>query len=195
MANEKHLEFIQQIINRYNSNSFIIKGWTITIVSAILALAGTVKEPRLIPIAIIPIILFWFIDTYYLSNERCFVDLYNATISETYNLPLQSISKKDFVPNDKNSEILKVKNFELNFKLFKIYKDNDFYTVLFSKTIFWFYMLLLALTLSTWFFYSNSFNKNDDETKQEIKNNCHQQGIGKSRADSTKLIISNPIKH
>ena len=34
----KHLEFIQTVITRMNQNSFQIKGWMITIVSALLAL-------------------------------------------------------------------------------------------------------------------------------------------------------------
>ena len=29
----KHLEFIQNIITRMNSNSFVIKGWSITLVT------------------------------------------------------------------------------------------------------------------------------------------------------------------
>ena len=33
----KHLEFIQNIITRMNTNSFLIKGWAVTIASAILA--------------------------------------------------------------------------------------------------------------------------------------------------------------
>ena len=34
----KHLEFIQSTITRMNQNSFQIKGWMITLVSALLAL-------------------------------------------------------------------------------------------------------------------------------------------------------------
>ena len=36
----KHLEFIQNVITRMNSNSFLIKGWAITLVSALFALAA-----------------------------------------------------------------------------------------------------------------------------------------------------------
>jgi hypothetical protein len=31
----KHLEFIQGVITRMNTSSFLIKGWTITLVSAL----------------------------------------------------------------------------------------------------------------------------------------------------------------
>src|SRR5574344_197438 len=79
--NEKHLDHIQAIISRHNSNSFMIKGWTITICTAILAIAGTWKEPLLSLIALVPITVFWILDSFYLANERCFVSLYNAAIN------------------------------------------------------------------------------------------------------------------
>jgi len=36
----KHLEFIQTIINRMAANSFLIKGWAITLVAALFALSS-----------------------------------------------------------------------------------------------------------------------------------------------------------
>lgn len=36
----KHLEFIQNIVTRMNANSFVIKGWSVTLVSALFALAA-----------------------------------------------------------------------------------------------------------------------------------------------------------
>lgn len=36
----KHLEFLQNVITRMNSNSFMIKGWAITLVSALFVLAA-----------------------------------------------------------------------------------------------------------------------------------------------------------
>lgn len=76
--NEKHLEFIQDVINRHNSNSFKIKGWSITITAAIFALTGTIKEPYLCFIALGPTIMFWILDSMFLANERCFVSLYSC---------------------------------------------------------------------------------------------------------------------
>ena len=40
----KHLEFIQQAINRMASNLFLLKGWTVTLIAAMFALAA--KESR-----------------------------------------------------------------------------------------------------------------------------------------------------
>ena len=36
----KHLEFIQQAVNRMASNLFLLKGWTVTLIAALFALAA-----------------------------------------------------------------------------------------------------------------------------------------------------------
>lgn len=82
----KHLEFIQAIINRMNSNSFSIKGWAITIISALLALYANSLNVVYIFIAIAPTILFWFLDAYYLQQERKFRGLYNDIVNYKKNI-------------------------------------------------------------------------------------------------------------
>lgn len=83
----KHLEFIQSNIARLNQCSFQMKGWMITIVSALLALyAGSINvetsrgNNMYIYIAIAPVVLFWFLDSYYLQQERKFRQIYNELI-------------------------------------------------------------------------------------------------------------------
>jgi len=80
----KHLEFIQNVITRMNTNSFQIKGWTVTIVSAILAIYASTKNCYFVLSGIFPTLIFWFLDTYYLTQERKFRGLYNdvAEVSE-----------------------------------------------------------------------------------------------------------------
>jgi hypothetical protein len=73
----KHLEFIQSIITRMNTNSFQLKGMSITITAAILALYASSKKPLYFFIAIVPTILFWFLDAYYLQQERKFRGIYS----------------------------------------------------------------------------------------------------------------------
>ena len=73
----KHLEFIQSTITRMNQNSFQIKGWMITLVSALLALYASSEKVVYILIAIVPTIVFWFLDAYYLQQERRFRGVYN----------------------------------------------------------------------------------------------------------------------
>lgn len=83
----KHLEFIQVIITRMNTNSFQIKGWTITIVSALLALYANNSNVAYIFIGIAPTILFWFLDAYYLQQERKFRGLYNDVVTNANSIP------------------------------------------------------------------------------------------------------------
>lgn len=92
----KHLEFIQGIINRMNSNSFSIKGWTITIVSALLALYANSSNVTYIFIAIMPTILFWFIDAYYLRQERRFRGLYNDIVNNGASVKLFDMPIKNY---------------------------------------------------------------------------------------------------
>ena len=82
----KHLEFIQNVITRMNTNSFQIKGWTITIVSATLALYAATKNCCFVLIGILPTLLFWFLDANYLTLERRFRRLYNDVAGISKNL-------------------------------------------------------------------------------------------------------------
>ena len=78
MNKHKHLDYIQDVIKRMASNSFQLKGWTVTLVSALLAVSITVHHKVIIVgIAIIPLFFFWILDGYFLFQERLFRDLYN----------------------------------------------------------------------------------------------------------------------
>ena len=67
-----------------NTNSFQIKGWAITLVSATLALYASTKNECFILVGVFPSLIFWFLDAYYLTQERKFRGLYNdvAGVSE-----------------------------------------------------------------------------------------------------------------
>lgn len=73
----KHLEFLQNAINRMAGNSFLLKGWTVTIVSAIFALAQKDANTAYLLVPVLPILIFWFIDGYFLRQERLFRKLYD----------------------------------------------------------------------------------------------------------------------
>lgn len=84
----KHLEFIQSNIARMNQCSFQMKGWMLTIVSALLALyVGSINSETgngknmFIYIAVVPAIIFWLLDSYYLQQERKFREIYSDLIN------------------------------------------------------------------------------------------------------------------
>lgn len=73
----KHLEFIQNIITRMNTNSFMIKGWAVTLLAAIFALSAKDANTKYIIISIIVIPSFWLLDGFFIGTERTYRKLYN----------------------------------------------------------------------------------------------------------------------
>lgn len=76
-AKLKHLEFIQATINRMANNSFLLKGWSITLVGGLLAFSFKEMNCFYIIISLAVLFFFWLLDGYYLSQERLFIKLYN----------------------------------------------------------------------------------------------------------------------
>ncbi|MCH8856877.1 MAG: hypothetical protein IIA03_11700 [Proteobacteria bacterium] len=72
----KHLEFIQASISRMSGNLFLLKGWSITLIAALFALAARDANKTYIVVAYFPLFIFWFLDGYFLSMERRFRSLY-----------------------------------------------------------------------------------------------------------------------
>ena len=78
MENKRaHLEMIQGVINRLSSNSFLLKGWSVVLVSALFALAAEGSNASFVLIAYFPAVIFWGLDGYFLHQERLFRALYD----------------------------------------------------------------------------------------------------------------------
>ncbi|RKI42403.1 hypothetical protein D7V86_06160 [bacterium D16-51] len=122
----KHLEFIQATITRMNQNSFQIKGWMITIVSALLALYANSENVVYVLVAIVPAIIFWFLDAYYLQQERKFRGVYNDVAGLT--------------SEDSRVEI---RDFEMPIQKYQCGKY-CYFNVLLSKTIFPLYGIVIG---------------------------------------------------
>lgn len=73
----KHLEMIQAIIERMAGNLFFLKGWAITLIAALFALAAKDANSKYIIVAYFPVIIFWILDGYFLHQERLFRALYD----------------------------------------------------------------------------------------------------------------------
>lgn len=73
----RHLELIQGVVNRMAGNSFLIKGWAITLVAAILAVTVKDATATFAVIGLFPTFVFWGLDAYYLRQERLFRKLYD----------------------------------------------------------------------------------------------------------------------
>jgi hypothetical protein len=136
----------------------MIKGWTITICTAIYALAGTWKEPILALVSFFPIIIFWLLDSFYLANERCFVSLYNAAIND-YKITVKNkqLLKENQVKTDlgegkfkidpeKDVEI-KSSVYSMNFMPFRAIERNNMKDAFGSTSIRWFYIMLMIFSI------------------------------------------------
>ena len=76
-AKLKHLEFIQATIVRQSTNSFLVKGWSVVLVSALFALAAPGSQAVFVYLAYAPAIIFWGLDGYFLWQERLYRALYD----------------------------------------------------------------------------------------------------------------------
>jgi len=73
----EEIKVIQDIIKRMASNSFSIKAWTITLIVATLLFKGNSHHTF---ITFLPLLAFWFLDAYYLQQERLFRKVYEWVI-------------------------------------------------------------------------------------------------------------------
>ena len=127
----KHLEFIQDVITRMNANSFQMKAWMVAIMSALLAVYASTQNRYFVLIAILPTLIFWFLDTYYLWQERKFRGLYND---------VAGISKNN-----------KIKLFEMRPDLYTGEKYS-FWDVFGSVTIMTLYLPVILILLLIYFY-------------------------------------------
>lgn len=75
-AKLRHLEMVQGVINRMASNSFQLKGWGVVLVSALLVVISNDSSAWLL-IGLVPTLVFWGLDAYFLCQERRYRDLYD----------------------------------------------------------------------------------------------------------------------
>ena len=81
----KHLEMIQGVINRLAGNSFAMKGWSVTLVSALIVVAVDKGKGEFALVGLFPSLIFWVLDGYFLWQERLFRQLFNAVRLENKN--------------------------------------------------------------------------------------------------------------
>lgn len=124
----KHLEFLQAAINRMAGNLFLLKGWSITLIAALFALAAKDTNQAYVALAYFPLIMFWSLDGYFLSQERCFRSLY------------------DHVRRLDESQI----DFSMDTRRFKTEYRNTWPGAMLSRTLVVYYVSLAVLLLSLW---------------------------------------------
>ncbi len=74
----KHLEMIQAVVSRLGTDSFLVKGWAVTLNGALFGFAVSGKNWRLALLGVVASVSLWQLDTYFLRAERLFRRLYEA---------------------------------------------------------------------------------------------------------------------
>ena len=130
----KHLEFVQQIIARMNGNSFQLKTWAVTLAAGLFALSDK-SNPWFVVIAVVPVVVFWGLDAYYLQLETRYRKLYEHLCEKA------------------ETDYSKDKKYELDLNKYKDARGNDllptvdYWKIAFSRTQFWVYFPLLLIVL------------------------------------------------
>ena len=78
----KHMEILQAIIARMAGNSAACKQWSIPLVAGMLAFAVDKHAPLLSGLAMLPVLIFYGLDTYYLMLENRFRERFNRTAAQ-----------------------------------------------------------------------------------------------------------------
>lgn len=119
----KHLEFIHSTINRMGNNSFLIKAWSVTLISGAFVLSAKDSNTKYILLAYVPTFFFWCLDAYFLWQERMFRDHYNYVRTHEF-------SKIDFSMKPEN-----------------LSEDSTFLCSFFSATLLLYYLGIFATLL------------------------------------------------
>lgn len=166
----KELDLIQGCITRMANNSFMLKGWCITIFVALITFFNLKNLSDIILIiALFTItVLFGYLDAFYLLLERKYTSLYshvrkarteNKDFENLYDLNAEKYNNEtvvDVIINKKYQikyikgfikEHRKDKTFKLDRKTKTTIKKNAFWTSLSRNTIFIFYAIFLCFLL------------------------------------------------
>ena len=81
-ADLEHLKLIQAVISRMAANCFVLKGWAVTLVTGLAALAKANENDDIAWISLGVLVVFAYLDGYYLSLERAYRDFYADTVQE-----------------------------------------------------------------------------------------------------------------
>ncbi|MER7112849.1 hypothetical protein ABT332_00015 [Saccharomonospora azurea] len=92
----KHLEMVQAVISRLASNSFLIKGWALTATGVFYGLAVNKSSWNFALLGAVAALMFWFLDSYYLRQERLYRRLYESVRSQDGKVPHYSLNASGY---------------------------------------------------------------------------------------------------
>ncbi len=119
-AVQTHLQIYQSILARMANNSSTVKTWCVTVVSAILVLLIERQAESALPLAMIPLALFFVLDIYYLSLEKRFRYSYNCFVEDLHRCDSEK-SLKLFEVSPDRRKLRYIKESSLSFSIWPFY--------------------------------------------------------------------------
>lgn len=135
---EKEIDLIQSCINRMAQNSFIVRGWAITLITFALALISKSVDLKLLcGILLVVAVCFWYLDAFFLKMERLYRWKYEWVIAnrqqnETFLFDLNPYNKDMWGQDKQGNER----------------KEPRMIAVMFSKTLIPIYITLIFLEIA-----------------------------------------------
>lgn len=132
---EKEIDLIQNCINRMAQNSFVVKGWLITLVTVVLALLpDKINIDILCAVVMTATITFWYLDAFFLKMEKLYRWKYewvicNRMISDEYKYDLNPHNKKMWLNSNNEKDV----------------KSPSIIRIMFTKTLIPLYGFILVL--------------------------------------------------
>lgn len=127
----KEIDLIQSCISRMAQNSFMVKGWFVSIYAVILALLPERVNMLLLCVSLISSnLIFWYLDGFFLRTEKIYRKIYDWVLE---------------VRPKNNRELM----YQLNPTCFKgkIGEVESIWKIMWSKTLRWFYLIPLLIVM------------------------------------------------
>lgn len=127
----KEIDLIQSCITRMAQNSFMIKGWFVSLYAVILALLPEKVNIFLLCAALVAInLIFWYLDGFFLRTEKVYRKIYDWVLEAR--------------PQNNRELLYQLNPFEFQGK---IKETESVWQVMWSKTLRWFYLIPLLFVL------------------------------------------------
>ena len=131
----KEIDLIQGCINRMANNSFLLKGWLVSIIAVVVTLSLDEMNKFVITLMVIMItISFWYLDSYFLRMEKLYRKMYEWVLEN------RKQGNRDF-------------QYDLNPHRFDTQVERVSY-IMCSKTMRWFYGIIILLIVMISVYYS-----------------------------------------
>lgn len=110
----KEIDLVQNCISRMAQYSFIVKGWTISLVAALLALTPQKTNIRLLCIVCFVLtVCFWYLDATFLKTEKLYRRKYkwiiaNRGITSEFSFDLDPNNEKMWIDEDQKNGKLSI---------------------------------------------------------------------------------------